>query len=276
MRGNQVTARIDCALAGASVAQGTAEHAAGFAIDEAAIGDAIATAVGHAIEGLAGGVGGDAQGGGGDGADGTADRRAGQGVVAGIRTGEANAGDGDGLGRADGPVSKAGRFGKRQHVTGHLVGGCPGDGRRSRAVIDFVTAGIARSETFRCNSRAGAGCRAGQRVVAGVRAAEADAGDVDGLAGPGVLVGEIRRFRIAHAIAGNHIARRSAHGRRGGTVIGLVVAGVAHGEALPRDVGRGAGRRRGECVIAAVGAAQNDVGHAYRFARAHIPVGIAG
>ena len=59
---DDVIANIDRALAGAGVAQRATEYRAAFAVDEAAVGDPIATAVGDGVVGLAVGIGGDAQG----------------------------------------------------------------------------------------------------------------------------------------------------------------------------------------------------------------------
>ena len=141
-------------------------------------------------------------------------------------------------------------------------------------VVDLVRGRDARDRE-RGRGDVGRRRRLGQRVIAGLGAADGQTGHGHRDAGPHVLGGEgpggtagIEVDRIAAEHAHQRCARRVERGGGAG-VINLVRGGDARDRERGRsDVGRR--RRLGERVIAGLGAADRQTGHRHRDAGAHV------
>src|SRR4029079_5619316 len=162
-----------------------------------------------------------------------------EGVVARVGPAQAGAGEGDGLAGGDVLVPEPrGPTSQRDRVTLDHTGQVAAAHRGRRGgVVDLVVGGEATGGVLSGDVSVSR-VDAGQRVVARVVAAQAGAGEGDGLAGGDVLVPEPRdptsqRDRVTLDHTGQVAA---AHrGRRGG-VVDLVVGGEATGDVLSGDV----------------------------------------
>ncbi|NDA64244.1 MAG: hypothetical protein EBX50_19785, partial [Chitinophagia bacterium] len=165
----------------------------------------------------------------------------GEGVVAAVGASEGEAGEGDGLVRADvlvGEGAGGSRAAERDRVPADHAGQARGAGdvRDGGAVVGLVGGADARDGDRSRGDGGGEAGRLGEAVVAAVGAGEGEAARGDGLARAGVLVGEgadrsgtIQGDGVPADHAGE--ARRPAvQGGRGGAVVRLVGRGHAeHG-----------------------------------------------
>src|SRR5439155_9160648 len=185
-----------------------------------------------------------------------------------------DAGDADRLAGADGLVGEAGAGVARGHVVARDLVVRQGHGGGGVAVVGLVDAGGTHDQGPRRDVGGGVGSSVGA-VVAGVGAAQADAGDAHRLTGADGIDGE-----AGAGVARRHVVARDpvvgqGHGRRGVAVVGLVDAGGAHRHCPRRDVGAGVGGGVG-AVVPGVAAGDADAGDADRLAGADVLVGEAG
>ena len=206
--------------------------------------------------------------------------RATQEVVAGVRTRQCNAADRHTLGGARILVAEQARACNTQAVVANnAIKACrPLQSGRSQAVIGLVVHAHVRHTADRCLGDIGhaAGRRAGQNVVARVRATQGDVAHVHCFTGARVLVAEFAISRHRQAVVAEDAAkgRCAVHGGRFLAIIGLVIdAHVRHAaDAGLGDIGHAAGRRAGQRIVASIRPAQCQTADIDGLARARILV----
>src|SRR6185369_9401042 len=120
---------------------------------------------------------------------------------------------------------------------------CKGDSAAGGAVINSVDAGGADAQSACCDIGSSAGAGRSQLIVAGVGAAQTQAGGGDGLVGADVFVGEAGGAAAeADVVAAEHAVDGAGSDRSGnGAVIDLVVGADQRSEGGGGDIGGGAG-----------------------------------
>ena len=196
---------------------------------------------------------------------------AGQRIVARIRTAKRDAVDIDGLAFGRILVAKraAGR-GCQAVASQHAAESCSaGVDRRNDIAVVFLVAGL--DAGYRGNGRfrdisRGTGRGTRQVVVAGISAAEDDAGDPDFLAGRRVLVDKRAAGRSRQLVVGHHAGKGRASRVQAGSgfaIIFLVASRNARyrRNGCLRDIGLGNRRGAAQLVVAGIDPAERDAGN---------------
>ena len=178
-----------------------------------------------------------------------------QGVVAGIRTTQRDAGDVDELAAAHvlGPsAGEHGGFAQGDGVCGNQAAVGAHDGRGSGAVIDLGAAGVGGGDGARCDGGGGGGAAVDQAVVGGVGPTERATLHRDGLVGACIApvgAAEDARRPDGHRVARHQVAAAGSDGGRCGAVINLVGRRVIGVDGPWRDVDREPSGARDRIVV---------------------------